>query len=100
VQHYLIPPTGKSREILVDSDPAYWAGVKPSTTRAFLKWLTAQVDYSDEGKAWLKRIAKSKGLRFNQGDRYFARALGKSIPATKPGTAAKPLLLQLIKKGK
>jgi hypothetical protein len=38
----------------------------------------------------------SAGLRFNQGDAYFANKLGKTVPATKPGKATKPMLTKIL----
>jgi hypothetical protein len=38
-----------------------------------------------------------QGLRFNQGDAYFARASGRSTPASKCGEPSTPILTQMLK---
>jgi hypothetical protein len=37
------------------------------------------------------------GVRFNQGDAYFAKKFGEDIPATPPGEALEPVVHALVK---
>ncbi len=45
-----------------------------------------------------KEIDWGKGLRFNQGDAYFAGALGGDIPATEPEKAEPTVMSQILDK--
>lgn len=76
-----------------------WIGVTPETLSEFMSWLEEIVDeYGKDAEEWLVEVKASKPLRFNQGDAYFARAVGQKIPITEPGKANGTLLNSMIKK--
>lgn len=55
---------------------AQWTGVLPETCEAFFAWLEEKVRDGGEGEpnlAWLAKCRENGGLRFNQGDMYFAK---------------------------
>lgn len=58
---------------------------------------STDVDVYDIPKPF-KETDWGKGLRFNQGDAYFAGALGKDIPATEPEKAAPTVMSQILDK--
>jgi hypothetical protein len=80
-----ITKSGFIKNIYHNSHSRY-VGVTRATKEAFFAWAKKEVENSPEGLAWLDK-AKKNSLRFNQGDAYFAKALKKSIPATKVGKA-------------
>ena len=84
-----------------DELEAQWIGVTEATRDAFFAWLGGYVDsYNGPSQAWLAQCRASGGLRFNQGDQYFAaRTLGPPVDdiATPVGAAQEPLFMQMIK---
>lgn len=78
-----------------------WIGVLPSTLKKFFTWLDSFVDEKgDDYKVWLDKCKAAKGLRFNQGDAYFAAALKKDIPVTEVGKKAPPVMHTIIERMK
>lgn len=87
-----------------DDLEAQWIGVLPETRDAFFAWLEDKVrDGGDGGpnRAWLAKCRENGGLRFNQGDMFFANAVGVEAAeiATRVGEAADPILMQMIQRG-
>jgi len=72
-------------------DGMEWVGVTPETLGAFMEWLRS-IDQELADKI------KPGGLRYNQGDAFFAEHGMCSLPASAVGKAEKPLLLQDTKK--
>lgn len=69
-----------------------WTGVTEKTATAFLKWLKTVAP-----KEYYNKIDIKNGLRFNQGDGYFADNLkGEELNATPIGQAGQPTALKLI----
>lgn len=56
-----------------------WLGVTPTTEEAFFNWL------KEVNPEYAEKIDRNGGLRFNQGNAFFANALGEFTPATKVG---------------
>jgi len=69
-----------------------WVGVLPSTVIQFKQWL--QDLQRNEGIA-LPEL--KDGLRYNQGDAYFADVLGVAIPASKAGETEPTILSHILK---
>lgn len=92
-----------------------WVGVLPGSVEFLRRWISnKERSYSDELIAdvtsdevkreelrneysydFLEEIATvqlGQGVRFNQGDEYFAGKIGTPLNATKPGEAVNPLL--------
>lgn len=67
-----------------------WCGVTPKTIEW---WAEHMGDFDSPFEVDLK-----KGLRFNQGDAYFAEKLGEDAPLipTRAGEAEEPLMTQII----
>lgn len=70
-----------------------WVGVQPADIAFLKEWVHGLAEDSfprfvDEVRA----IPLDAGLRFNQGDAFFADHLGDDIPATKPGEAETPVM--------
>lgn len=75
-------------------DDGNWVGVKPETLRDFYAWLEEIHGADDE---WVQKVKAEKPLRFNQGDAYFASKLPMDLPATAPGEAKAPLIIDMMK---
>lgn len=75
-----------------------WIGVTDETYRAFIDWLKSFDDDDDDYRKWISKIEASKGVRFNQGDAFFANRLGFDVPATEIAAAEKPILQQAFEK--
>lgn len=77
-----------------------WIGVTEKLKKEFFAWMSGLgLEYSDvRFQRWLARCRKSKGLRFNQGDAYFAKRLKKPIPATRIGKQKSPVMMKMIGK--
>jgi len=76
-----------------------WVGIEPES----IAWLRAQLKKEEvDVPSKFRTLDWSGALRFNQGDEFFARALGKETPASLPGKPATPILEQMAKgwKGK
>lgn len=81
-----------------ESDTDEWVGVKQESLD-YLKHL-CQEKWADDLRFYLRvkpeEIGFSGALRFNQGDEYFAKALGGETPATPIGEAQKPTIMKLL----
>jgi len=77
---------------------ADWVGVKKETLNEFFKWLEelAENEGDDSTKKWIKLCKKSKKLRYNQGNAFFAKNLGVNLEATKVGKAKEPIANKII----
>ena len=71
--------------------PGAWLGVTPLLLASFLEWLATIAP-----APYLEKIRAAKALRFNQGDAFFADAMGLALPATIPGEPEPPLLGKLV----
>jgi hypothetical protein len=77
---------------------APWLGITKETKKEFFTWLEEQTNEAGEdAKKWFKTIKQKGAARFNQGDAFFARHLGKPIPASKPGKASEPIMNRYCK---
>jgi len=98
---YAYDQTGKKTD--KDGYPEF-VGVRQETADLFIEWLEKAVEdvypFEGECKAWFKIVKdefnKSGGTRFNQGDAYFASALGHDIPATEVGKQKETVLEKII----
>ena len=88
--------TKKDGEYDYDKD---WVGVKPETTEEFFKWLEelTEEDMDEELKKWIGKCRKSKKLRYNQGNAFFAANIKTGLEATAPGKAKAPVINKMIK---
>jgi hypothetical protein len=84
-------------------DPVF-IGVRYETEEGFFEWLEEEIDknvaiFDRELKEWYTEVQKNRGsgLRFNQGDQYFAKHLGFETPATKVGEQEDTILTGVIK---
>lgn len=68
-----------------------WVGVSKKTETAFLKWLETVAD-----EKYFEKVKQAKGLRFNQGDAFFAEKLGTDLQATVVGEAKPPVISKMI----
>lgn len=57
-------------------------------------WMRPSYEFSEKVRA----VSFDGALRFNQGDAYFAGHAGEDTPASVPGEAEKPVLLQMLDK--
>lgn len=64
-----------------------WVGVDHETYRSFLEFLEGQSEPD-----YFKRIRAQTPVRFNQGDRYFADAVGKEVPKTPIEQSTSPMI--------
>lgn len=71
-----------------------WTGIKPTTIDEYKLWLR-QLGNEDEIDAAMLPELKP-GLRYNQGDAYFANHLGEAVPGTPPGEAKDTILSQML----
>ena len=71
------------------------------------KWTGITEDTISKLMVWLKRMDEEyaiglpefmERLRFNQGDAFFAREFGEALPASEPGKAQPPFLMQALDK--
>jgi hypothetical protein len=67
-----------------------WVGVTPAT----IEWWAAHLEELEVPF----EIDLKKGQRFNQGDAYFAKALGEDVPATNAGEAEKPVMETIVER--
>ena len=70
-----------------------WVGVGEES-RSFLAAMIVEEFSADEAAPLLQGL--KSGVRFNQGDAYFARELGAKIPATPLGEAESTILQQVV----
>jgi hypothetical protein len=78
-----------------------FVGVQQESIEFLKKLLLDEIEGMDEDNKketphYRMADALSNGLRYNQGDAYFANALGKDVPSTKPGEAETPILEKLL----
>lgn len=74
-----------------------YVGVTKRGVAELLAFLAREIgDYDTDASKWLVKVRRTKAVRFNQGDVYFARHLKTATPATRPSKAAKPVATQLI----
>jgi len=73
-----------------------WIGVQDGSVEFLKEFLTGLVKDYTISEDMIKDIDYEKGLRFNQGDAYFAKALGFETPATEPGEAEGTILEEMI----
>jgi len=76
-----------------------WVGVTAESKEFLQKFLLSEdqegfAEFSDKVRA----VKLGGALRFNQGDAYVADRLGEDTPASEPGQAEKPILLQALDK--
>jgi hypothetical protein len=91
-----------------------WVGVEQAEIDFLRKWINSSTEesatiYDDDERPVtekytshtfderIRKIPLTDGLRFNQGDAYFADAMGEKIPATSPGEASVPTIMGMIK---
>lgn len=89
-EKYELPETEKN---LTRYD-SYWVGVEPETKDELVAFLHSLDIDADE---WIDKITNSAGLRFNQGDAFFAVNLDIDLPATEPGKAEEPIIMDMLK---
>jgi hypothetical protein len=84
-------------------DPVF-IGVRYETEEGFFEWLEEEIDkniviFDRELKEWYTEVQKNRGsgLRFNQGDQYFAKRLGFDTPATPIGEQEETILTGVLK---
>ena len=75
-----------------------WRGVDKEIFDAFWAWLKTQADeYDTELLSWIDSVKVNSLQRVNQGDQFFADALGIENGATLIGGADEPVLMKAIK---
>lgn len=84
---------GYKQSNLEDEDDG-WVGVLPTSVVWFQGRLTKT--YKGTCLPWLKGFRLDGATRFNQGDAYFAKALGVETPATPPGESGPTVLEQMM----
>lgn len=102
---YMNKNTDEIKEVPIeDWDESYesqWFGVLPETLQAFVDWLRKDDEYDEarenEYTTWVNKIAKSKGLRFNQGDMFFHNNAGTELCATPVGEQETPVMENITK---
>jgi hypothetical protein len=78
-----------------------WVGVLPETLNAFFAWLETQTDPKDSeppNGEWLRTCREQGGLRFNQGDAYFASMGVDHLEATPVGQSEEPVINRVVEK--
>lgn len=73
-----------------------WTGVNKQSLEFFQDWLTNE-DNADIPDVF-RVLNVSKAPRFNQGDAFFARLAGDTVPTTEPGQAQEPVMTRLLPK--
>ena len=71
-----------------------WVGVELETITEYMKWLTKAKE--DASLVFFNLPEFAKGLRYNQGDAYFAKVLGFETPATPPGEVQPTIMSQIL----
>ena len=78
---------------------AHWVGVTKEVFDSFTSWLKEVLEdqcYPGREKI-LEKVKDSTAMQYNQGDAYFANALGRKIPGYAIGKAETPVLETLLK---
>lgn len=85
--------TGMAGVSLYGYEDDTWVGVDANSvanlTACLRRWLD---DSYPQLPVTLTDLPLGKGLRYNQGDAYFADAFGTDVPATSPGEATRPFI--------
>jgi len=83
-------------------DDQVWIGVQKESLDWFRKEVLEKEEYKYDLPECFSKIDLSSGVRFNQGDMYFAEKTGLPVQATKPGESAPThmsKILEHMKKG-
>lgn len=74
-----------------------WVGVEPAEVQFLKDKLINDEEYGADIPDEFKKIDFSKAARFNQGDQFFANAMGQETPATEPGKAEGTIFGKVLK---